>query len=188
MSEKTGLSVGLKRGHIVTRREKVARPAARKGVSTSTHIKPDNTLRWAIADHQSDIRELFSASAIFWSIPKAKILGWQDPYRALRMRSSPATDLYIRCLLQHLYWVLGWSPHWCICQCKSVWPSSQHSCPCQPSWKMQHVQRQSKRVKFVRDIVKEVAGLAPYERRATELLKVGRDKRALSCARERWTQ
>jgi Ribosomal protein L36e len=52
------------------------------------------------------------------------------------------------------------------------------------------VQRASKRVKFVRDIVREVAGLAPYERRITELLKVGKDKRALKVAKKKvkpWT-
>ena len=48
-----------------------------------------------------------------------------------------------------------------------------------------HVQRASKRVKFVRDIVREVAGLAPYERRITELLKVGKDKRALKVAKKK---
>lgn len=46
-------------------------------------------------------------------------------------------------------------------------------------------QRASKRVKFVRDIVREVAGLAPYERRITELLKVGFDKRALKVAKRK---
>jgi large subunit ribosomal protein L36e len=45
--------------------------------------------------------------------------------------------------------------------------------------------RLSKRVKFVREIVKEVAGLAPYEKRATELLKVGRDKRALKLCKRK---
>ena len=47
------------------------------------------------------------------------------------------------------------------------------------------LQRQSKRVKFVREIVKEVAGLAPYERRVTELLKTGRDKRALKLCKRK---
>ncbi len=46
-------------------------------------------------------------------------------------------------------------------------------------------QRASKRVKFVREIIREVAGLAPYERRLTELLKVGRDKRALKLAKKK---
>ncbi|KAL2130983.1 hypothetical protein VTI74DRAFT_5705 [Chaetomium olivicolor] len=36
----------------------------------------------------------------------------------------------------------------------------------------------SKRTQFVRSIVKEVAGLAPYERRVIELLRNGKDKRA----------
>jgi len=43
----------------------------------------------------------------------------------------------------------------------------------------------SKRVKFVRDIIKEVVGLAPYEKRIIELLKVGKDKRALKFAKKR---
>merc|ERR1712141_326148 len=42
-----------------------------------------------------------------------------------------------------------------------------------------------KRVKFVREIVREVAGFAPYERRCLELLKVGRDKRARKFCKSR---
>ena len=45
--------------------------------------------------------------------------------------------------------------------------------------------RQSKRVKLVRDIVREVAGQAPYEKRLMELLKVGKDKRALKVAKRK---
>nr|CCQ18647.1 60S ribosomal protein L36 [Sycon ciliatum] len=43
----------------------------------------------------------------------------------------------------------------------------------------------NKRVKFVRDIVREVVGFAPYEKRAMELLKVGKDKRALKFVKKR---
>lgn len=46
-------------------------------------------------------------------------------------------------------------------------------------------QRLSKRVKLVRDIVREVAGQAPYEKRLMELLKVGKDKRALKVAKRK---
>ena len=38
---------------------------------------------------------------------------------------------------------------------------------------------------FVRSLIREVAGFAPYEKRITELLKVGKDKRALKVAKRK---
>eukprot|EP00005_Dracoamoeba_jomungandri_P003026 CAMPEP_0174260494 /NCGR_PEP_ID=MMETSP0439-20130205/9752_1 /TAXON_ID=0 /ORGANISM="Stereomyxa ramosa, Strain Chinc5" /LENGTH=111 /DNA_ID=CAMNT_0015344745 /DNA_START=26 /DNA_END=361 /DNA_ORIENTATION=+ len=43
----------------------------------------------------------------------------------------------------------------------------------------------SKRATFVRDVIREVSGYAPYERRIMELLKVGLDKRALRLAKRK---
>jgi hypothetical protein len=43
----------------------------------------------------------------------------------------------------------------------------------------------SKRTAFVREIVKEVAGLAPYEKRVIELLRNSKDKRARKLAKKR---
>ncbi|KAI9095506.1 ribosomal protein L36e [Phlyctochytrium arcticum] len=43
----------------------------------------------------------------------------------------------------------------------------------------------AKRTKFVRDIVREVAGYAPYEKRIMELLKNSADKRARRLAKKR---
>ena len=37
----------------------------------------------------------------------------------------------------------------------------------------------TKHNKFVRDLVREVVGFSPYEKRAMELLRISRDKRAL---------
>ncbi|KAI9884733.1 MAG: 60S ribosomal protein L36 [Watsoniomyces obsoletus] len=45
--------------------------------------------------------------------------------------------------------------------------------------------RLSKRTAFVREIVKEVSGLAPYERRVIELLRNSKDKRARKMAKKR---
>jgi hypothetical protein len=47
------------------------------------------------------------------------------------------------------------------------------------------MQKTSKRVHFVRNLIREVAGFAPYEKRITELLKVGKDKRALKVAKRK---
>ncbi|XP_055815002.1 60S ribosomal protein L36-2-like [Solanum dulcamara] len=45
--------------------------------------------------------------------------------------------------------------------------------------------RTSNRFAFVRSLIREVAGFAPYEKRITELLKVGKDKRALKVAKRK---
>ncbi len=47
------------------------------------------------------------------------------------------------------------------------------------------LQRLGKRVKFIRDVIREVAGMAPYEKRIVELLKIGKDKRALKVAKRK---
>jgi len=44
---------------------------------------------------------------------------------------------------------------------------------------------QTKHNRFVRDMVREVCGSAPYEKRAMELLKVSKDKRALKFLKRR---
>jgi hypothetical protein len=46
-------------------------------------------------------------------------------------------------------------------------------------------QQLGKRTKFVRSIVREVSGFAPYERRCLELLRIGADKRALKYCKKR---
>jgi large subunit ribosomal protein L36e len=43
----------------------------------------------------------------------------------------------------------------------------------------------AKRTKFVRSLIREVAGFSPYERRIMELLKNSRDKRARRLAKKR---
>ncbi|PWS22912.1 hypothetical protein DKP78_15900, partial [Enterococcus faecium] len=43
----------------------------------------------------------------------------------------------------------------------------------------------TKHAKFARDLIREVCGFAPYEKRAMELLKVSKDKRALKFIKKR---
>jgi len=43
----------------------------------------------------------------------------------------------------------------------------------------------TKHNKFVRDLIREVAGFAPYERRAQELLRIGKEKRCLKFLKKR---
>jgi large subunit ribosomal protein L36e len=45
--------------------------------------------------------------------------------------------------------------------------------------------RCGKRVGMIRDLIRQVAGSAPYEKRLVELLKNGRDKRALKLAKRK---
>ncbi|KAJ3391823.1 60S ribosomal protein L36 [Lobulomyces angularis] len=42
-----------------------------------------------------------------------------------------------------------------------------------------------KRTKFVRDLIREVSGFSPYEKRVMELLKNSKDKRARRLAKKR---
>jgi hypothetical protein len=53
------------------------------------------------------------------------------------------------------------------------------------SFTAQSFQKSTKRVNFVRGLIREVAGFAPYEKRITELLKVGKDKRAHKVAKRK---
>ncbi|KAF0853154.1 60S large subunit ribosomal protein eL36 (rpL36) [Andalucia godoyi] len=43
----------------------------------------------------------------------------------------------------------------------------------------------SQKTRFVREVIREVSGFTPYERRVMELLKVGKDKRALKLLKKR---
>ncbi|CAI0400597.1 unnamed protein product [Linum tenue] len=57
--------------------------------------------------------------------------------------------------------------------------------PARPLDSVWNVKKTSKRVHLVRNLIREVAGFAPYEKRITELLKVGKDKRALKLAKRK---
>ena len=48
-----------------------------------------------------------------------------------------------------------------------------------------HKKQGAPRTKFVREVIREVAGYAPYEKRIMELMRVGLDKRALRYAKRK---
>ncbi|KAM7120546.1 large ribosomal subunit protein eL36-like [Molossus nigricans] len=48
-----------------------------------------------------------------------------------------------------------------------------------------HHRRLTEHTKFMRDMIREVCGFAPYERRALELLRVSKDERALKFIKKR---
>ena len=48
-----------------------------------------------------------------------------------------------------------------------------------------YVGKASKRTVFVRELVREVVGFAPYEKRVMEYLRIGKEKRALKFAKSR---
>lgn len=56
---------------------------------------------------------------------------------------------------------------------------------CLPTTSAHLFQRQTKHTKFVRDLIREVCGHAPYEKRGMELLKISKDKRALKFLKRR---
>lgn len=57
-----------------------------------------------------------------------------------------------------------------------------HTAPVKPSRRKGTL---AKRTAFVRDLIREVAGQAPYERRVIELLRNSKDKRARKLAKKR---
>jgi large subunit ribosomal protein L36e len=50
---------------------------------------------------------------------------------------------------------------------------------------MHFIQTVTKKTRFVRDLVREITGFAPYERRIQELLRISKDKRALKFCKKR---
>nr|CAD1822086.1 unnamed protein product [Ananas comosus var. bracteatus] len=72
--------------------------------------------------------------------------------------------------------------HWALCGAQQGARCHQARDPPRPSSRKG---KTSKRVHLVRNLIREVAGFAPYEKRITELLKVGKDKRALKVAKRK---
>merc|ERR1711985_105094 len=65
-------------------------------------------------------------------------------------------------------------------------PNKGHVVEPLPKWKRTSTERKlGVKVKLARDVIRDVCGFAPYERRAMELLSQGFDKRALKYCKKR---
>lgn len=91
--------------------------------------------------------------------------GWRFVRLCVGTRSAPFEGSVLKRLFKFSVFILSW----------------QQFVDCL----LLHMQKTSKRVHFVRNLIREVAGFAPYEKRITELLKVGKDKRALKVAKRK---
>ncbi len=63
-----------------------------------------------------------------------------------------------------------------------------HKVTALPGRKNKHSRRKgalTKKNKFIRDLVRDITGFAPYERRIQELLRISKDKRALKFSKKR---
>merc|ERR1739841_80675 len=68
----------------------------------------------------------------------------------------------------------------------AVGPNKGHVVEPLPKWKRPSTERKlGVKVKLARDVIRDVCGFAPYERRAMELLSQGFDKRALKYCKKR---
>ena len=84
-------------------------------------------------------------------------------------------------------WMDGWMDGWMfpLLTIDPFFPASPIILFYRPPSRYSSIQHATKRVKFVRSIVREVCGFAPYERRVMELLKNSKDKRARKLAKKR---
>lgn len=156
---KEGIAVGAAKGHIVTKKEKTQRPANRKGVSD---------IRAAIRKISPSM--VFISSERDFSMRMLMILKYivvHKEYRSLQMTVAVHnTSLRLQTCLVAFFLSLIVDA-----------PSTNNS--------EMSMQKLSKRVGFIRGIIREVAGQAPYEKRVMELLKVGKDKRALKLCKRK---
>eukprot|EP00961_Rhodomonas_salina_P025546 344552-Rhodomonas_salina.1 len=136
--DSTGLAVGLKKGFLVEKRTITPRPASRKGVR---HPFIKKLLRWTLQRTSAAVsrwRRGGDAFACDQTSDSTKLV-------ADRIESE---ELIARC---DFTWfavsVLFWDKE-----------ESGHACG----------GKQGKHVKFVREIVREIAGMSPLERRAVE--------------------
>ncbi|KAH1191170.1 60S ribosomal protein L36-3 [Glycine max] len=174
----TGLFVGLNKGHVVTKKELPPRPSDRKGKTSKRVHFVRNLIREVagFAPYEKRITELLKVGKDKRALKVAKRkLGTHKRAKKKREEMSsvlrkmremapkpPSTGLFVGLNKGHVV--------------------TKKELPPRPS---DRKGKTSKRVHFVRNLIREVAGFAPYEKRITELLKVGKDKRALKVAKRK---
>ncbi|CAH2064209.1 unnamed protein product [Thlaspi arvense] len=160
---KTGLFVGLNKGHVVTRRELAPRPRARKGVM---FLSLPPFLELILVDKSLEICECCKFTR------KSKIRASVKPFNTSNLVNVSSWH-YLAIMLQQIFHFDSMFLAFICCGSDCGDDLSDVA------------QKTSVRTLFIRSLIREVAGFAPYEKRITELLKVGKDKRALKVAKRK---
>lgn len=167
MASRSGIAVGQNRGHITTVIPRAAKPVDRKGVSLTSRS-------WSIHFRGAYWMEREAQFEERWP----KCFTWVFVSRfhpTVPLPSIPFSFIHSLFFTLYYYLILIFVKFQLsfviLLQNYHLSPSS--------------LQKVSKRVSFVRGLIREVVGFAPYERRVMELLKNSKDKRARKLAKRR---
>ncbi|KAF6147717.1 hypothetical protein GIB67_003048 [Kingdonia uniflora] len=174
----TGLFVGLNKGHIVTKKElapqnKQKSPLRQDLIREVAGFAPYEKRITELLRVGKDKRALKLAKRKLGTHKRAKKKREEMSNEQVMAPPQPNTGLFVGLNKGHIVTKKELAPR----------PSARKGYVF--ATYIVKLQKTSKRVHFVRNLIREVAGFAPYEKRITELLRVGKDKRALKLAKRK---